>query len=118
MPAVRPVEGAQVGEAQAPRGLSPVPVRGQDREGQAQIVDLALAHRPPVVRGVEEVGHPAGGVATGDRRARHAGETKRTAGLDRPRRGIRNRVVEVLGHLLELVGSNPLHRASGLFFHR
>ena len=58
-------------DAQPARRVLAVPVGGQDAEGEAQVVDVAVLGRAAVVGGVEEVGDPGGGVAAGDRGAGH-----------------------------------------------
>ena len=75
--AERAVERGDVGDAQPARRVRPVPVRGEDAEGEAEVVDVALLDRTPVIRGVEEVGDPGGGVAARDRGAGHPGEAER-----------------------------------------
>jgi hypothetical protein len=63
--------------------------RGQDREGQPQIVHLPLVDRPPVVGGVQEIGDPRRRVAPGDRRAGHTGKPQRPTRPGDRRRGAR-----------------------------
>ena len=106
--AERAVEGRQVGDAQPPAARVAVPVGRQDGEGEAQIVDVALGDRAPVVGGVEEVRDPRGGVAARDRGARHPREAQRpglghVGALDLR---VAVEVVEVLRKLVaELVGA-------------
>ena len=67
------VEPPQVGQVKPP-APEPAPAGGEDAEGQAQVVDLALALGAGVVGGVQEVGDPGRGVRGRDRRPCHPRE--------------------------------------------
>jgi hypothetical protein len=96
------VERAQIAETEAPVARLAVPVGRQDREGQPEVVDLSAVPFAPVVGGVQEVRHPWGGVAAGDRRAGHAREAQRSRARHRALALLVHRL-EVLGHLRKLV---------------
>jgi hypothetical protein len=60
-----PMKRNDVKQPQLPAALS-FPVRRDDCESQAQVVQVTVVGVPPVVRGVQEVGNPARRVGAGD----------------------------------------------------
>src|SRR5215471_8860980 len=83
---------------QPPADRVAVPVRGQDAERQAQIVDVTPSDRVTVVGGVEEIGDPCGRVAAGDRGPGHPRELQRACGGSG-----RSAFVELIGERLEIL---------------
>ena len=83
-PPVGAVERPQVRQVQPP-AAEPAPAGGEDAEGQAQVVNVALRLRARVVGGVEEVRDPGRGVRGRDRGPRHPREAHGAgrSGLDR-----------------------------------
>lgn len=107
------MERPQVGQMQpAPPRLA-IPVGGQHRERQPEVVDVALRRRPSVVGGVQEVRDPEGGIAGGDRRSRHPGEAQQPGPGRLGRRLGIGRFLQVLGNVLgQPVGLILVHRAT------
>jgi hypothetical protein len=68
------MEGREVVETQSAPPVLAVPVGGQDREREAQVVGVAVVDRPAIVGGVEEVRDPRCGIAGRKRGSGHAQE--------------------------------------------
>jgi hypothetical protein len=53
-----------------------VPTRRDDRRGEPKVIDITNDRIAAVVRGIQEVSDPAGGIRRSDRRTGHPRETE------------------------------------------